>query len=262
MRTWVTDAGIFAVAAVFGCIFLLLRCRRIGNPFGPRARWWAIMIVLVTAMVSTAIGAGAVYVDGHIRAAVVAIVLPSGLWLGQWSAQQLGERRTVSGTLLGWLTLPLRRLDDRMGDDMQDWCDARSRGAARSPELTADAANHYYLQVVNQLKDLQVREDLDHWRNSIAHKTAMARRAGRDTPELLRIALGRHPATRDARKYPADDPDRLAGRLRSEAENELHLMLAYLYRLGYRKLLTYGGYTPKPSPRSSPSSTQSAVARP
>ncbi len=262
MRTWVTDAGIFAVAAVFGCIFLLLRCRRIGNPFGPRARWWAITIVLLTAVISTAIGAGAAYVDGHLRAAIVAIVLPSGLWLGRRPAQHLGERRTVSGTLLSSLTLPLRRLDDRMGDDMQDWCDARSRAAARSPELTADAANHYYLQVVNQLKDLQAREDLDHWRNSITHKIAMARRARRDTPELLRIALERHPATRDARNYPADDPDRLVRRLRNEAENELHLMLAYLYRLGYRKLLTYGGYAPKPAPRSSPSSSRSAAARP
>jgi hypothetical protein len=90
----------------------------------------------------------------------------------------------------------------------------------------------------------------------------MARRARRDTQEVLRIALERHPATRDSRKYPADDPERLVRRLRSEAENELHLMLAYIYRLGYRKLLTYGGYKPKPPARSSPSSSQGAVARP
>lgn len=261
MPSWVMDAGIFAVASVFGCVFLLLRCRKAGSPFGPGARWWAITIVLITALISTVLGAAAVVAGGHFRAAIVAIVVPSGLWLGRRSVERRVDRSTVFGSLLGWLTLPLRRLNDRMGDDMQDWCDARSLAATRSPQLISDAANHYYLQVVNQLKDLQAREDLDHWRNSIAHKIGMARRASTDTPELLQTALARHPATRDTRKYPVDDPDRLARRLRSEAENELHLMLADMYRLGYRKLLIYGGLRPMPPRRSSPRSSQSAVPR-
>lgn len=261
MPSWVTDAGIFAVAFVFGCVFLLLRCRRAGDPFGPTARWWALATVLITALISTVLGAVAVVAGGHFRAAIVAIVVPSGLWLGRKSAERRGDRGTVFGALLDWLTLPLRRLNDRMGDDMQDWCDARSLAVARSPQLISDAANHYYLQVVNQLKDLQAREDLDHWRNSIAHKVGMARRASVDTPEQLQTALARHSTTRDARKYPVDDLDRLARRLRSEAENELHLMLAYMYRLGYRKLLTYGGLRPMPQRRSNPRSSQSAVPR-
>jgi hypothetical protein len=261
MPSWVTDAGIFALASAFGCVFLLLRCRKAGYPFGPGARWWAIAIVLITALISTVLGAVAVAAGGHFRAAIVAIVVPSGLWLGRRSGERRGDRSGVFGSVLSWLTLPLRRLNDRMGEDMQDWCDARSLAVARSPQLISDAANHYYLQVVNQLKDLQAREDLDHWRNSIAHKVGMARRASVDTPEVLRTALARHHTTRDARKYPVDDLDRLARRLRSEAENELHLMLAYLYRLRYRKLLTYGGLRPMPPHRSSPRSSQSVVPR-
>lgn len=265
MPSWVTDAGIFVIASISGCVFLLFRCRDAGSPFGPKARWWAITIVLITAVISTLLGGAAVAAGGDIRAAVVGIVVPSGLWLGRGSVQRRVDGITAPGSLLGWLTLPMRRLHDRMGDDMQDWCDARSRATTRSPELVSDAADHYHLQVVNQLKNPQAREDIDYWRSSIAHRIAMAQRASRDTPEALRIALARHPATRDARKYPADDPDRLARRLRSEADNELHLMLAYMYRLGYRALVVYGGFKPMPprtSTRSIPNARSSASAVP
>jgi hypothetical protein len=262
MPSWVTDAGIFAAAFVFGCIFLMLRCHKAGNPFGPRARWWAATIVLITAAISTVLGVVAVAAGGHFRAAIVAIVVPSGLWLGRGFASRRDDHGTESGSPLGWLSLPLRRLNDRMAEAVQDWCDDRASAVARNPELASDAANHYYLQVVNQLKELQAREDLDYWRSSIAYKIEMARRARNESPEVLRTALARHPATRDARKYATGDPDRLARRLRSEAENELNLMLAYLYRLGYRKLLIYGGLRPMPSRRSSPRSSQSAVPQP
>ena len=48
-----------------------------------------------------------------------------------------------------------------------------------------------------------------------------------------------HPTTQNTRKYSVDDLPRLASRLEVEAQNELHLFLAYVYRLGYHKLLIY-----------------------
>jgi hypothetical protein len=48
-----------------------------------------------------------------------------------------------------------------------------------------------------------------------------------------------HPATQHVPKYNDDDPQRLARRLEVEALNELHLFLAYAYRLGYHKMLIY-----------------------
>jgi hypothetical protein len=48
-----------------------------------------------------------------------------------------------------------------------------------------------------------------------------------------------HLSAQDIRRYGGDDPARLARRLEADALNELHLFLAYIYRLGYRKLLIY-----------------------
>lgn len=55
----------------------------------------------------------------------------------------------------------------------------------------------------------------------------------------LRAALDVHPATQLSRKYREDDPARTAARLETEALNELHLFLAYAYRLGYHDMLIY-----------------------
>jgi hypothetical protein len=250
MPSWTAGAaGTFAISAVSAYLFLWLRCRGTGYPLGPRARWWAFTIVAITAIASAGLGVAAVAVSGHLRAAFVGLVAPSGLWLGQASGQSRHRRSFLPAWLIAPLTFPLRHLDDRMGDDLQEWCDARSAAASENPELTSDAAQHYCLQVANQLKDTNAREELDRWRGSIRHKIRTVRLIGLETTsERLQAELRRHPGTRDARKYTADDPERLAGRLTSEAENELHLLLAHLYRLGFRKLVIYRGFKPVPPP--------------
>ena len=59
------------------------------------------------------------------------------------------------------------------------------------------------------------------------------------TPARLRDSLQTHPSTQHIRKYADDDLPRLARRLETEALNELHLFLAYVYRLGHHRLLIY-----------------------
>jgi hypothetical protein len=59
------------------------------------------------------------------------------------------------------------------------------------------------------------------------------------TASTLEMALRDHPATSDSRTYAVDDLPRLARRLTAEAENELHLFLALVYRHGYHRLLIY-----------------------
>ncbi len=72
------------------------------------------------------------------------------------------------------------------------------------------------------------------------HKISIVRLISLDTtPGRLQASLHMHPATQNTRKYPVDDLPRLASRLEVEAQNELHLFLAYVYRLGYHKLLIY-----------------------
>jgi hypothetical protein len=48
-----------------------------------------------------------------------------------------------------------------------------------------------------------------------------------------------HPSTQHIRGYADGDLERLASRLEVEALNELHLFLAYAYRLGYQNMLIY-----------------------
>ena len=99
---------------------------------------------------------------------------------------------------------------------------------------------YYYDQVRGGLKDGQARADLDRWRESITHKISIVRLISLDTtPARLGASLRMHPSTQHIRKYADDDLPRLARRLETEALNELHLFLAYVYRLGHHKLLIY-----------------------
>src|SRR5260370_34304361 len=85
--SWIVLTGTIAISLVSAYGFLMLRCRGTGNPFGRRARRWAITIVVITAAASTGVGLAAIAAGGHTIAAYVGLVLPSGLWLGRVSRQ-------------------------------------------------------------------------------------------------------------------------------------------------------------------------------
>jgi len=235
MLSWVVvGVGTFVLSLVFACWFLKLRCRGIGPPFGPRAKPWAIVIVVGTAIVSTGLGLVIVAASHHTPAAYVGIIVPGGLWL-----TQVSPPRDRPGPL-AWLTRPLSRMYDGMGEDMQTWCDTRRAAAAEKPQWISDAAKYYYAQVEGHLKDAQAQARLCDWRDSIMHKIRIVRLIDLDTlPSRLQESLQQHPSTRSVRKYADDDLPRLAWRLESDALNELNLFLAYAYRLGYHKMLIY-----------------------
>jgi hypothetical protein len=53
MLGWVVGGvGTFVVSLIFACMFLQMRCRGVGPPFGPHARPWAIFVAVATALVS------------------------------------------------------------------------------------------------------------------------------------------------------------------------------------------------------------------
>jgi hypothetical protein len=240
MPDWVGVVGTFAVSVILAYGFLRLRCRAVGPPFGPRARFWACLIVVGTAVVSTGVGLVIVAASNHVHAAAfVGIVVPGGLWFT--SLPPRGERLSSGRTFAaGLLTRPFSRLYERMGDDMQDWCDTRIRAAAPEPQWIADAATYYYAQVRAGIKYSQAHADLGRWQESITHKIAIVRLISLDTtPARLHESLQTHPATQHLRKDADDDLPRLARRMESDALSELNLFLAYVYRLGYHKLLIY-----------------------
>ena len=230
--------GTFALSLIVAYTFLRLRCRKIGPPFGPRARYWAFFVVLATAAVSTGIGLVIAAASHRDPAAYVGVIVPGGLWFRRLPPER--DRDLLPGTLAGLLTLPFSQLYARMGDDMQNWCDIRLRAAAPNPQWISDAVTYYHNQVAAGLRDIQSRTDLDFWRNSITHKIGIERMIRREAAQArLRAALQMHPSTQHIRDYNDEDLAHLAGRLETEALNELHLYLAYAYRLGYQKMLIY-----------------------
>jgi len=239
MPSWVVGVvGTFALSLILAYGFLRLRCRRVGPPFGSRARPWALLIVVATAIVSTGVGLLLVAASRHLPAAYVGVVVPGGLWFSKLPPQR--DRDLFHRTLAGVLTLPFSRLYDRMGDDMEAWCETRLQAASAKPQWIADAVTYYCHQVQGGLRDRRARADLDRWRESITHKINIVRLISLDTtPARLHAALAMHPSTQHVRKYADGDLPRLSRRLEAEALNELHLFLAYVYRLGHHRLLIY-----------------------
>lgn len=238
MPSWVIGvAGTFVVSLVVAYGFLRLRCRGIGPPFGPRARYWALFIVVATAIMSSAVGLLLVVAGEHVPA-YVAIIVPSGLWLGKLPPQR--DRDVLPRTLTGLLTLPFSRLYDRMGDDMEAWSATRLAAVSPNPQWIADAAQYYSNQAENLRGQSQARANLERWRDSIKHKISVVRLINLDAgQERVRAALHMHASTQHLRAYNIDEPARLADRLETEALNELRLFLAYIYRLGYHTMLIY-----------------------
>jgi hypothetical protein len=238
MPNWVIGvAGTFVLSLIVAYGLLRLRCRGIGPPFGPRARYWALFIVIGTAAISGAVGLLLVVASKHVPA-YVAIIVPSGLWLGQLPPQR--DRDLRPRNLPGLLTLPFSRLYDRMGNDMDTWCGTRLRAVSPNPQWIADAAEYYSNQAEGLRGESPARANLDRWRDSIKHKIAIVRLINLDAgQERLQAALNLHPSTHHLRKYNDADLARLADRLETEALNELRLFLAYIYRLGYHTMLIY-----------------------
>jgi hypothetical protein len=262
MPSWVGVAGTFVPSLIVAYWFLRLRCRRLAPPFGPqvlrlgapfgrRARYWVFFIVVATAIASTGVGLLMVAVSGHVHAVYIGIIVSSGLWFAKIPPQR--DRDMLPRTLSSLPTLPFSRLYDRMGDDRQAWLDTRTKAAAVKPQWISDAVEYYHYQVVGRLRDAQARADLERWRSSITHKIDIWRLIDLDAnPARLRDSLQMHSSTRNLRRYNDDDLERLARRLETEALNELEQFLAYLYRLGYHKLLIYpfrpGTRRPDPRP--------------
>jgi hypothetical protein len=213
-----------------------------GYLFGPRSRWWAIVIVAATAVAATGLGVAAVAAGHHMRAPYVGVIAPGVLWLHGVAARRSRQHRgLVPRRVAACFEFPFQRLASRMGDDLTNWCDERERAVSgQPPESVTGAATYYCNQVLVRLKDRRAVAEMASWRDSIRHKIRIVRLIELDTtPARVDAELHAHQATRDIEVYQTRDLAYLADRLRADAENELHLMLASAYRHGYRKLLVY-----------------------
>ena len=254
MHSWVAQSWVAAAAGTFAlCVlsaygFLRLRVKGIGRLFGPRSRWRAAAIIVVTALASTGVGLAVAAISHQILAAYVGILVPSVLRLDSWSYADRGLGTSRLRSLVSAiLAFPLRLLYDQMGEDMQAWCDARFWVVVplMEPRAISGAAQYYYDQVKGRIKDRRALAELSGWRDSIEHKANLVRLIAVETPARLQAALQSHPSTRNMDNISAADLTRLAGRLISDAQNDLNLLLVSLYRLGYYKLPVYQYSTPE-----------------
>jgi len=235
-------AGTIVLSVISACAFLRLRCRGIGNPYGPLAKRWSYTIIAITVVISVGLSLVLVAASGQVHTAYIGFLLPVGLWLARVS----GDLGTGHGSslqprgLAGVLTFPLRRLNDRMGDDLQYWCDTRSRAVEDNPSWVSDAAQYYFNQVNGRLRDHRAQAHVNDLRESIKHKiTVMQMVEVEDTSARVEAALQSHDSTRDMHQFTVGDLSTLSRRLRTEAEHELDLLMAFAYRRGFYNLLIY-----------------------
>jgi hypothetical protein len=230
--------GTFILSLILACWLLRWRCRGIGRAFGPRARLWAILIVVSMATVSAGVGLLLEVASHQAQAAFAAVVVPGRLWFSRLPPE---DDRLSSGRKYrsGLLTILFGRLYVRMGDDMQAWTDIRLRAASPEPKWIADAVTYYANQVRGRIKDDRACDELDRRQQSIICSIEIMRLINLDTTQArLRERLQAHPSLA-VRNYPDDDLRLLARRLESDALGELRQFLDRIYQLGHYKQLIY-----------------------
>jgi hypothetical protein len=234
--------GLLSIISAWG--FLLARCRGVGRPFGPTSKWWAVAVVLITGAAASVLGVAGAAAGHHVRAFYIGLAVPSALWFDK-AAKQRGSREGSGNSwlpeaLVVWLTFFIQRMTDRIGDDLETWCDERLSAVSGDPRILRQAAVYYHRHIVVRfLRNDVHRKDFDVALEAILHKLDVINLISLDTTaERLNVALRRHISTRSlaARYAPSD----LVSRLQDSAENDLRFMLADAYRRGCDKLVIYG----------------------
>jgi hypothetical protein len=176
----------FALSLILSCTFLRMRCRGVGTPFGPRARYWGTFIAVGTAAVSTAVGLLIVAASSHSGAVYAGIIVAPGLLRSKVPPQRDLEMRPRTGAHL--VTLPFSRLYDRISDDIEAWCDFRMAAAKSEPWYLGHTAQYYWNQM-SGVRDLRTREILDTYRIAIVHKMDCVRLIVLDASPALSAKL-------------------------------------------------------------------------
>jgi len=246
----------FALACVSACLFLMLRCEGKGRMFGPRSRWWALSVVVLTSLLSTGAAYITVTAAHHLPQAILGlgVLVPSTLWLGE-IRQGSSERRNVyrdAWTL--WVTWLLARMHEGMAEDRMDWCDAHV-DSHWEPDQLVRAARFYHDYLGERLSPDERRRARLRWLlHNIEARLDLARliESG-GVPAKVAAALGASRLAQESRyRRSLDDLGRLAALLRHDAQRDVARMLAVAYNAGFHRLGRYSrrlGPSMAPGPR-------------
>jgi hypothetical protein len=241
--------------------FLWLRSEDKGRVTGPHTRWWAAGVIGLTGVLSTAVAFGVVDLASVIHREVPAyvslgIVMPSTLWLGEIRQGSPERRNPYRDALTFWLSWLLRRLDEGMVEDREEWCRRHIVSTWTGDELIMAAHTyHDYLRERLSPPERQ-RYRISGLMQAIESRLDIALLID-DNPRLtasgrakISAALASAKLPRERYKRSLDDLARLAHMLHSDASQDVIRMLRVAYRAGLRRLPVYQpSHRPEP-PRS------------
>lgn len=140
----------FGLACASATFFLFLRCHDTGPPFARNSRPWALLVILVTSVVSTAAAFVGLALVHHMPSAFlgVGIVGPSGLWLSEIRSQREERRSLLRDLSTLWLSRMLARHHEAMAEDRAAWCERHVNEDWSADELSAAA--HFYQEYLRE----------------------------------------------------------------------------------------------------------------
>jgi hypothetical protein len=230
----------FALACASATFFLFLRCHGTGRPFGRSSRVWALLVVLVTGLLSTVVAwAGAAAVD-HLPTAVLGlgVIGPSGLWLSQIRHRREERPGLVHDMSTLWLSRLLARLQEGMAEDRIAWCEQRLDQAWSASELGM-AARFYQEYLRERMSpDERRRGRIYAQLNAIETRLTVVHLIDNSSGRAkVSAALQGSRATKDARySSHLSDLGRMADILRHDAERDLIRLIGLAYGAGYYRM--------------------------
>lgn len=229
----------FVLALVSATAFLLLRCQGVGRPFGGGSRWWAMAAILLTSALSTAAAVAGVALLRYVHPALLGVIAPSGLWLGQLRRVRADERQSRShdahGLGLTWL---LDRMHQGMAEDRLSWCEERVDRGWRLDQLVA-AGRFYRDYLKERLPPAErPRAKVDMRLRAIEDRLDIVRLIENGASPLKVQAALRASRFTKGRRYEKYRRDllHLSDLLRHDAEQELIRMLSAGYLSGCYRL--------------------------
>lgn len=233
----------FALACASATLFLFLRCEGQGRPFGPSSRWWALLVIGVTSVLSSGAAFLGVTALDRLPSAFVGVgaAAPSWLWLGQIRRRGEERRSLLLDMSTLWLTRLLARLHEGMAEDRLAWCEERVDPMWSADEL-AMAARFYHEYLRERLSPEQRRRGRIHAHlGAVEARLAVAQLIENGASRSkVTAALQGSRITKEARYARSlDDLGRLADLLRHDAYRDVVRLLGAAYTAGYHKLAGY-----------------------
>ncbi|MDF5758222.1 hypothetical protein [Spongiactinospora sp. TRM90649] len=234
-------AATFLLATVSATVFLLLRCQRVGRPFGRTSRWTALAVIALTGVASTVVTVVVSTIVSATLQELIGLIVPCGIWLGHVRGAEDGKRGIAREVSTVWLSSLLKRLHQEMALDRERWCEARVDPSWDVHRLSM-AAGHYHERIHRLLPPEERRQERVQARLQAIERRLDVAALIEDGASRSKI-VGALNGSRDTKKVRYErylgDMGRLHGVLRNDAEQELRRLLDVAYRRRIRALPLY-----------------------